>query len=134
VDEFTSAERALTANHAVVQTIGDDDLNRRTPCRDFDVAALADHLIDTISRLGTAAGVQPVDPDGARRIRSTGTSVHRSPSARSAHRVHRPRPTSDEPRRRILPGLSIASATWTFGRTTASACSLWIRRLWPPPH
>lgn len=65
MDEFTSAERALTVNHAVVHTIGDDDLHRRTPCRDFDVTNLADHLIDTISRLGTAAGIQSAVPDGA---------------------------------------------------------------------
>jgi uncharacterized protein (TIGR03086 family) len=65
VDEFTSAERALSAIHHVVQPIGDDDLHRRTPCRDFDVTALADHLIDTISRLGAAAGIQPAVPDGA---------------------------------------------------------------------
>jgi uncharacterized protein (TIGR03086 family) len=58
VDEFTSAEQALVAVHRVVQTIGDDDLRRPTPCRDWDVEALADHLIDTISRLGAAVGIQ----------------------------------------------------------------------------
>jgi uncharacterized protein (TIGR03086 family) len=58
VNEFASAESALVALRGVVRTIGDDDLHRPTPCRDFDVAALSDHLINTISGLGAAAGMQ----------------------------------------------------------------------------
>lgn len=62
--EFISAEQALTALHDVVQTIARNDLHRPTPCRDFDVGALADHLIDTILRLGAAAGIQTAAPNG----------------------------------------------------------------------
>lgn len=64
MDEFTSAEKALVAVHHVVQTIDHDDLHRPTPCRKFDVAALADHLVDTISRLGAAAGIPTSVPNG----------------------------------------------------------------------
>jgi uncharacterized protein (TIGR03086 family) len=64
VDEFTSAEQALAALHHVTETIGSDDLHRRTPCPDWDVEALAEHLIDTVSRLATAAGVQNTPSDG----------------------------------------------------------------------
>jgi uncharacterized protein (TIGR03086 family) len=64
VDEFTSAEKALVVMHDVVRTIGQDNLHRPTPCRDFDVTALADHLIDTISRLAAAAGIRPTVPNG----------------------------------------------------------------------
>jgi uncharacterized protein (TIGR03086 family) len=64
VDEFASAEQALAAVHEVVATISDVDLHRPTPCPDWDVAALADHLIDTISRLGVAAGIQVASPIG----------------------------------------------------------------------
>jgi N-ethylmaleimide reductase len=64
VDEFASAEPALAAAHHATETIGDDDLDRPTPCPDWDVQALADHLIDTLSRLGAAAGVEPPIPDG----------------------------------------------------------------------
>jgi len=64
VDEFTSAEHALVVVHQVVETIGDDELHRPTPCSDWDVTALADHLIATIGRLGTAAGIEPTVPDG----------------------------------------------------------------------
>ena len=61
MDGFTSAETALVAVHDVVKAIGDSDLHRSTPCRDWDVAALGEHLVDTISRLGAAAGI-PTDP------------------------------------------------------------------------
>jgi uncharacterized protein (TIGR03086 family) len=64
VDEFTSGEEALVAVRQVVETIGDDDLHRPTPCREWDVQDLAEHLIDTISRLGAAAGTQTAPPDG----------------------------------------------------------------------
>jgi uncharacterized protein (TIGR03086 family) len=64
VDEFTTAEQALATVHEVVATIRDDDLHRPTPCPDWDVAALAEHLIDTICRLGTAAGIQTAPPTG----------------------------------------------------------------------
>jgi uncharacterized protein (TIGR03086 family) len=63
-DEFASAEEALVAVHHVVATVGDDDLHRPTPCRDWDVQALADHLLDTISRLGAAVGIPTTVPDG----------------------------------------------------------------------
>jgi uncharacterized protein (TIGR03086 family) len=65
VDEFTTAEEALIAVHDVVQTIGHNDLHRPTPRRDFDVTALADHLVDTITRLGAAAAIPPAVPHGA---------------------------------------------------------------------
>ena len=64
MDEFTSAEQALAAVHHVVATIGDVDLHRPTPCLDWDVAALTDHLIDTIFRLGAAAGIHTAPPTG----------------------------------------------------------------------
>ncbi|MDT5324553.1 MAG: hypothetical protein QOF25_1705 [Mycobacterium sp.] len=64
MDEFTSAEQALVLVHDVVETICDDDLHRPTPCRDWDVQALADHLIDTIVRLGAAIGVPAAMLDG----------------------------------------------------------------------
>jgi uncharacterized protein (TIGR03086 family) len=64
VDEFASADQALVLVHDVVETIGEDDLHRPTPCRDWDVQALADHLIDTIARLGAAADLPATVADG----------------------------------------------------------------------
>jgi uncharacterized protein (TIGR03086 family) len=62
LDEFTSAEQALAALHPVIQAVAHDDFHRPTPCRDWDVQALAEHLIDTISRLAAAAGIQVAPP------------------------------------------------------------------------
>jgi uncharacterized protein (TIGR03086 family) len=64
LDEFASAEEALVAIHHVVESIGDDDLHRPTPCPDWDVQTLADHLIDTIARLGAAVGIPAAVPNG----------------------------------------------------------------------
>ena len=64
MNEFDRAEQALTRTLDVVQTIALDDMHRQTPCRDFNVSALADHLVDTISRLGAAVGAEPAVPDG----------------------------------------------------------------------
>lgn len=58
------AEEALAVVHHTVAAIGDDDRHRRTPCPDWDVAALADHLVDTIARLGVAAGLPITVSDG----------------------------------------------------------------------
>jgi uncharacterized protein (TIGR03086 family) len=55
--EFASAEEALVVIRQVVETIGDNDLDRPTPCPGWNVQSLADHLVDTIARLGVAAGV-----------------------------------------------------------------------------
>ena len=63
MDDFASAEQALVVAHQVAQTIGPDDLHRPTPCRDFDVEALADHLTDTIARLGVAVAIEPTVPE-----------------------------------------------------------------------
>jgi uncharacterized protein (TIGR03086 family) len=64
MDELSSAESALTAALKVVHGLGDSDLGRRTPCTDYDVAALADHLVDTIIRLSAAAGIDAPAPHG----------------------------------------------------------------------
>jgi uncharacterized protein (TIGR03086 family) len=64
VDEFAGADRSLVAVQHVVQEISHDDLHRPTPCPDWDVAALSDHLVDTIARFGAAAGVRTTVPDG----------------------------------------------------------------------
>jgi uncharacterized protein (TIGR03086 family) len=63
-DEFSSAEKALTVARQVAESIGHDDLHSPTPCRDWDVTAVADHLIDTIARLGAAAGILSSAPNG----------------------------------------------------------------------
>lgn len=60
-------EAAVATTQAVIDRspISDDDLRRPTPCRDFDVAALGDHLIDTHNFLLSAAGGSAVDAGGS---------------------------------------------------------------------
>jgi uncharacterized protein (TIGR03086 family) len=63
MDEFARADEALVSIHHVVDGIGDDDLHGRTPCPDWDVQELADHLIESIARLGTAVGIPATATD-----------------------------------------------------------------------
>ena len=69
-DELASAEATLAVLQQVVHAIADDDLTKQTPCREFDVAGLTDHLLNSISLLGRAAGAEIPD-------RSPGDSVER---------------------------------------------------------
>jgi len=45
-----------------------NDLTKRTPCRKFDVAALTDHLLDSITSIGTVAGAQIPERDSAESV------------------------------------------------------------------
>ena len=47
----------------VLHGIAADDLEKQTPCREFDVAGLTDHLMNSITVLGGAAGAQFPDRD-----------------------------------------------------------------------
>ncbi|SEL24997.1 TIGR03086 family metal-binding protein [Rhodococcus maanshanensis] len=55
-DEITGAEATLVVLQEVLRGLTADDLQRRTPCRDFTVAALAEHLLGSIRSLGSAGG------------------------------------------------------------------------------
>ncbi|KUI22953.1 ArsR family transcriptional regulator [Mycobacterium sp. GA-1285] len=62
-DELRSAEKSFAVLQHVLHGIADDDLHKRTPCREFDVAALTDHLLNSISTLGAMAGAQLPERD-----------------------------------------------------------------------
>ena len=53
-DELQSAEDTLGALQRVLHTIAADDLSRQTPCAEFDVAQLTDHLLNSITAIGGA--------------------------------------------------------------------------------
>jgi uncharacterized protein (TIGR03086 family) len=57
-DELDSAEASLNVLQQVVHGIATDDLTKQTPCREFDVAGLTDHLLNSITLLGGAAGAE----------------------------------------------------------------------------
>lgn len=57
-DELASAEATLGVLQRVLHPIARDDLAKRTPCSDYDVAALTNHLLNSITILGGAAEAQ----------------------------------------------------------------------------
>jgi uncharacterized protein (TIGR03086 family) len=54
-DELASAEAALGALQHVVHPIARDELFKSTPCSEYDVQALTDHLLNSITLLGGLA-------------------------------------------------------------------------------
>jgi uncharacterized protein (TIGR03086 family) len=57
-DELDGAEEALGVLQRVVHRISSDDLSRPTPCSEFDVAQLTDHLLNSITTIGGVVGAQ----------------------------------------------------------------------------
>jgi uncharacterized protein (TIGR03086 family) len=57
-DELASAEATLQVLQQVVHGIATDDLTKQTPCREFDVAGLTDHLLNSVTQIGKAAGAE----------------------------------------------------------------------------
>ena len=62
-DELASAEAALGALQHVLHPISRDELSKSTPCSKYDVMALTDHLLNSITLLGGAAGAQLPERD-----------------------------------------------------------------------
>lgn len=62
-DELESAEESLGVLQQVLQGIADDDWTKQTPCREFDVAKLTDHLMNSITVIGGAAGAELPERD-----------------------------------------------------------------------
>ncbi len=56
IDELSSAEATFTELQRVLHQIAADDLGKQTPCREFDIAALTDHLMNSITTIGGVAG------------------------------------------------------------------------------
>jgi len=57
-DELQSAEATLAVLVHVLHGIAKDDEAKQTPCREFDVAALTDHLMNSITSIGGMAGAE----------------------------------------------------------------------------
>jgi uncharacterized protein (TIGR03086 family) len=57
-DELDSAEATLAVLQQALHGIAADDLARQTPCSEFDVAALTDHLMNSVTTIGGAAGAE----------------------------------------------------------------------------
>jgi uncharacterized protein (TIGR03086 family) len=57
-DELQSAEESLAVLQHVLHGIAKEDESNQTPCREFDVAKLTDHLMNSITSIGAMAGAQ----------------------------------------------------------------------------
>jgi uncharacterized protein (TIGR03086 family) len=78
MSEISNAADALELLRQTVGTIDDGQLGRQTPCRDFDVDALAEHLVASVTRISAAAGVAVSPSDEVavmRRLIDTGEGV-----------------------------------------------------------
>lgn len=57
-DELESAEKTLAVLEHVLHGIAKDDESKQTPCREFDVTKLTDHLLNSITTIGGFAGAE----------------------------------------------------------------------------
>jgi uncharacterized protein (TIGR03086 family) len=62
-DELDSAEETLTVLQRVLHGISKADESKQTPCREFDVARLTDHLLGSITSIGGAVGADLPERD-----------------------------------------------------------------------
>jgi uncharacterized protein (TIGR03086 family) len=63
IDELACAEATLAVLQNVLRGLDSSDLTRQTPCSEYTVAQLADHLLTGMTRIGTAAGAQMPEHD-----------------------------------------------------------------------
>ncbi|MCC7105611.1 MAG: TIGR03086 family protein [Chloroflexi bacterium] len=59
MDDIARCERALEQASAVVAALTQSDLDKPTPCTDWDVRGLLGHMIDVCTRFSSAASGQP---------------------------------------------------------------------------
>ncbi len=57
-DELDGAEATLAVLQQVLHTIARDDIFRQTPCSEFNVAQLTDHLLNSITAVGGAVDAE----------------------------------------------------------------------------
>ncbi len=62
-DELQCAEASLAVLQGVLHPISNDDWSKQTPCREFDIAKLTDHLMNSITVIGGAAGAELPERD-----------------------------------------------------------------------
>lgn len=62
--ELSAADATLAIVQRVLRGITAADLDRATPCSDFNVGRLLDHLAGSVANIGTALGAQVADDAG----------------------------------------------------------------------
>jgi uncharacterized protein (TIGR03086 family) len=63
IDELSSAEATLAILQHVMRGLDAADLSKPTPCTEYDVAQLTDHVMGSIATLGGCAGAQMPERD-----------------------------------------------------------------------
>lgn len=70
INELISAEATLAIVQRVLRALTAGDMDKATPCENFSVAGLMDHLVGSIAGIGKALGVTVADqPDAAPEVR-----------------------------------------------------------------
>jgi uncharacterized protein (TIGR03086 family) len=57
-DELASAEATLGVLQRVLHTVASEEMSRQTPCSEYDVAQLTDHLLNSITVIGGAVDAE----------------------------------------------------------------------------
>ncbi len=116
LNPINAAEATLATCQLVLRGIAEADYHHATVCTEFDVTQLADHLIGSVTFLGTVAGAGP----GAGAAPAAPPRPAPPPPAPRPD-PHRWRPGSPtRPRRRSRPGMS---AAWTArSRSARTRC------------
>jgi uncharacterized protein (TIGR03086 family) len=72
LDELSCAEATLAGMQSVLRGVTDADLDKHTPCTEFTVSRLADHVVGGLTGLGAMAGgsVQETPPSAAATVES----------------------------------------------------------------
>ncbi len=65
INELISAEATLAIAQRTLAALNPSDMGLQTPCEDFTVAALVEHLVGSVTGIGKALGVAIADDAGA---------------------------------------------------------------------
>jgi uncharacterized protein (TIGR03086 family) len=127
-DELECAEESLAVLQQVLKGIADDDWTKQTPCREFDVAKLTDHLMNSITVIGGVAGAELPERDRTDSVERQ--VVHAARPALDAWHQRGLDGTvkfgSNESPARVMPGilsLEFLVHAWDYARATGREVS-----------
>lgn len=65
MNQVATVERVLNDAYAMIESASDADLTKQTPCDQWDVRALAEHMTGVVNNFGTAFGGGQLTPPSA---------------------------------------------------------------------
>ncbi len=124
-DELDSAEATLAVLQHVLHGIANDDWSKQTPCREFDVAGLTDHLMNSITVSVRAAGAQLPERDRAdsveRQVVARGTTgAGRMASPRAGRHRRRSVRTKRPPSHGGILSLEFLVHAWDYAKRSGA--------------